>query len=171
MILKLTKHRGVWELQPGGGSPSLEWECWAWTEVSGPLVPGETIAMWLYDSDWHIRSSKGLPNWNLASHANFFEGMQGSANFLFVVSPLLVGRSQPGLTEPYALGLTSPSTSTPPPSRVTTIQTFMVINPFLCASRGYSSLRCVGFSLQWLLLLRSIGSRHAGFSSCSTQPQ
>ena len=34
------------------------------------------------------------------------------------------------------------------------------------ASRGYSSLQCVGFSLQLLLLLRSTGSRHAGFSSC-----
>ena len=39
------------------------------------------------------------------------------------------------------------------------------------ASRGYSSLRCTGFSLQWLLLLQSTGSRHAGFSSCSTQVQ
>ena len=36
-------------------------------------------------------------------------------------------------------------------------------------SRGYSSLRCAGFSLWWLLLWRSTGSRHAGFSSCSTQ--
>ena len=27
------------------------------------------------------------------------------------------------------------------------------------ASGGYSSLRCTGFSLQWLLLLRSMGSR------------
>ena len=36
------------------------------------------------------------------------------------------------------------------------------------ASRGYSSLRCMGFSLWWLLLLWSTGSRHAGFSSCST---
>ena len=34
------------------------------------------------------------------------------------------------------------------------------------ASRGDSSLRCVGFSLRWLLLLRRTGSRHAGFSSC-----
>ena len=34
------------------------------------------------------------------------------------------------------------------------------------ASRGYSSLWCVGFSLWWLLLLQSIGSRHLGFSSC-----
>ena len=39
------------------------------------------------------------------------------------------------------------------------------------ASKGYSLLRCAGFSLQWLLLLRSMGSRHAGFSSCSTQAQ
>ena len=38
-------------------------------------------------------------------------------------------------------------------------------------SRGYSSLRCAGFSLKWLLLLRSTGSRHAGFSSCSTRAQ
>ena len=28
------------------------------------------------------------------------------------------------------------------------------------ASWGYSSLRCLGFSLQWLLLLQSTGSRH-----------
>ena len=33
------------------------------------------------------------------------------------------------------------------------------------ASGGYS-LRCVGFSLQWLLLLQGVGSRHVGFSSC-----
>ena len=33
------------------------------------------------------------------------------------------------------------------------------------ASGGYSSLWCVGFSLRWLLLLWSTGSRHAGFSS------
>ena len=36
------------------------------------------------------------------------------------------------------------------------------------ASGGYSSLQCVGFSLQWLLLLWSMGSRHAGFSSCGS---
>ena len=35
-------------------------------------------------------------------------------------------------------------------------------------SGGYSSLQCVGFSLQWLLLLRSTGSRRAGFSSCGS---
>ena len=35
-------------------------------------------------------------------------------------------------------------------------------------SGGYSSLRCAGFLLQWLLLLRSAGSRHTGFSSCGT---
>ena len=39
------------------------------------------------------------------------------------------------------------------------------------ASRGYSSLRCAGFSLQWLLLLRSTGSRRAGFSSCGARAQ
>ena len=35
-------------------------------------------------------------------------------------------------------------------------------------SRGYSSLWRVGFSLWWLLLLRSKGSRRAGFSSCDS---
>ena len=38
-------------------------------------------------------------------------------------------------------------------------------------SGGYSSLWCAGFSLWWLLLLRSIGSRQAGFSSCGTRAQ
>ena len=36
----------------------------------------------------------------------------------------------------------------------------------VAASGGYSSLRCVGFSLRWLLLLRSTDSRRGGFSSC-----
>ena len=35
----------------------------------------------------------------------------------------------------------------------------------VAASWGYSSLQCVGFSLHWLLLLRSMGSRRMGFSS------
>ena len=39
------------------------------------------------------------------------------------------------------------------------------------ASGGYSSLRCVGFSLQWLLSLWSTGSRRVGFSSCGTRAQ
>ena len=38
-------------------------------------------------------------------------------------------------------------------------------------SGGYSLLRCAGFSLQWLLLLWSTGSRHAGFSSCGMWAQ
>ena len=33
----------------------------------------------------------------------------------------------------------------------------------VAASRGYSSLQCAGFSLQWLLLLRS------GLSSCGSR--
>ena len=41
----------------------------------------------------------------------------------------------------------------------------------VAASGGYSSLRCAGFSLQWLLLLQSTGSRHTGFSSCGTWAQ
>ena len=32
----------------------------------------------------------------------------------------------------------------------------------VAASRGYSSLRCVGFSLWWFLLLWSTGSKHLG---------
>ena len=40
---------------------------------------------------------------------------------------------------------------------------------FIAASRGYSSLQCAGFSLQWLLLLWSTGPRSAGFSSCGAQ--
>ena len=39
----------------------------------------------------------------------------------------------------------------------------------VAASGVYSSLQCTGFSLRWLLLLRSMGSRHMGFSSCGTQ--
>ena len=41
----------------------------------------------------------------------------------------------------------------------------------VAASGGYFSLWWVGFSLQWLLLLWSTGSRHVGFSSCVTQAQ
>ena len=39
------------------------------------------------------------------------------------------------------------------------------------ASGDYSSLWCTEFSWWWLLLLQSTGSRHASFSSCSTQAQ
>ena len=38
-------------------------------------------------------------------------------------------------------------------------------------SGSYSSLRCTGFSLRWLLLLRSTGSRCSSFSSCSMSAQ
>ena len=41
----------------------------------------------------------------------------------------------------------------------------------VAASGGYSSLRCTGFSMRWLLLLRSMGSRCVGFSSCGTGAQ
>ena len=41
----------------------------------------------------------------------------------------------------------------------------------VAASEGYSSLQCAGFSLQWLLLLQSTGSRRMGFSSCGTWAQ
>ena len=36
-------------------------------------------------------------------------------------------------------------------------------------SGGYSLLHCAGFSLWWLLLLRSMGSRRTGFSSCGAR--
>ena len=36
----------------------------------------------------------------------------------------------------------------------------------VAASGGSFLLRCAGFSLWWLLLLQSMGSRCAGFSSC-----
>ena len=41
----------------------------------------------------------------------------------------------------------------------------------VAASRGHSLLRCAGFSLRWLLLLRSTGSRRMGFSNCGAQAQ
>ena len=41
----------------------------------------------------------------------------------------------------------------------------------VAVSGGYSSLWCVGFSLQWLPLLRSMGSSHAAVSSCGTWTQ
>ena len=37
------------------------------------------------------------------------------------------------------------------------------------ASGAYSSLKCTGFSLQWLLLLHSSGSRCTGFSGCGAR--
>ena len=39
----------------------------------------------------------------------------------------------------------------------------------VAVSGRYSSLRCAGFSLQWLLLLRSTGSMCEGFSSCGSR--
>ena len=41
----------------------------------------------------------------------------------------------------------------------------------VAVSGGYSSLQCAGFSLWWLLLLRSTGSRCMAFTSCSMQAQ
>ena len=37
----------------------------------------------------------------------------------------------------------------------------------VATSRGFS-VAALGLSLQWLLLLRSAGSRHVGFSTCSS---
>ena len=39
----------------------------------------------------------------------------------------------------------------------------------VAVSGGYSSLWCTGFSLWWLLLLRSMGSRCTGFSNCGSR--
>ena len=39
----------------------------------------------------------------------------------------------------------------------------------VAASGGYSLLRCSVFSLRWLLLMWSMGSRCVGFSSCGTR--
>ena len=39
------------------------------------------------------------------------------------------------------------------------------------ASGGYSSLPCLVFSFWWLILLQSMGSRHAGFGSCGARAQ
>ena len=39
------------------------------------------------------------------------------------------------------------------------------------ASGDYSSMWCAGFSLRWLLLVWSTGSRRVDFSSCGTQAQ
>ena len=39
----------------------------------------------------------------------------------------------------------------------------------VAASRGYSSMWCTGFSLWWLLLLQSTGSRRVRFSSCGSR--
>ena len=41
----------------------------------------------------------------------------------------------------------------------------------VAASGGYSWLQCAGFSLRWLLLLQSTGSRRVVFSSCGTRAQ
>ena len=55
---------------------------------------------------------------------------------------------------------------------------FLLINFWLCwvfvaaqgllESRDLLFVRCAGFSLPWLVLLRNMGSRHMGFSSFST---
>ena len=50
---------------------------------------------------------------------------------------------------------------------------FIAVRGFslVALSGGCSSLQCAGFSLQWLLLLQSTGSRHVGFSSCGMWAQ
>ena len=41
----------------------------------------------------------------------------------------------------------------------------------VAASRGYSLLPCTGFSLPWLLLLQSTGSKGVGFNNCIMRAQ
>ena len=41
----------------------------------------------------------------------------------------------------------------------------------VAASRGYSSLRCAGFSLRWLLLLQARALECTGFSRCGAWAQ
>ena len=49
------------------------------------------------------------------------------------------------------------------------IYLFLAALGLCCCTRAFSSsLWCTGFSLRWLLLLWNMGSRHVGFSSCST---
>ena len=45
----------------------------------------------------------------------------------------------------------------------------MRVLSLVAVSRGYSLLWCEGFSLEWLLLLRSTGSRRGGFRSCGSR--
>ena len=58
------------------------------------------------------------------------------------------------------------------------IYLFLAALDLCCCARGlslvvasgeYSLLWCTGFSLRWLLSLRSTGSRRAGFSSCGSR--
>ena len=59
------------------------------------------------------------------------------------------------------------------------IRLFLLVMGPHCCTQGFSSggmqgllfIACAGFSLWWLLLLRSMGSRHVGFSSRGMQAQ
>ena len=52
-----------------------------------------------------------------------------------------------------------------------TVFCFVFLKFYLFIGCVGSSLQCAGFSLQWLLLLRSTGSRRTGFSICCTPAQ
>ena len=88
---------------------------------------------------------------------------------------------RPGL-EPMSPALAGGFLTTAPPGKPSFW--FLIIYFWLCwvfvaacglslvvASGDYSSLRCTGFSLRWLLLLQSAVSRRSGFSSCSMRAQ
>ena len=85
---------------------------------------------------------------------------------------------RPGL-EPVSPALAGRLSTTAPPGKpnLFIFKIYFWLHWVFIAARGlalvvasgvYSSLWCAGFSLQWLLLLRSMGSRRAGFSSCGS---
>ena len=105
---------------------------------------------------------------NCGSQAQLLRGMWDLPRpGLEPVSPALAGR----------FSTTAPPRKPPLVSLLTRIFFFFWVRwvfvtacglSLVVVSRGCSSLWCASFSLWWLLLLRSTGSRHAGFSSCST---
>lgn len=97
-----------WVSFPGVGVLGLN-RSWSWA-----VDPWIGHDMWRYDPDWHIRSPKGLFNWNLVSMLISLNGWRDQQTFLFIILPLLAVRSQHGWTEPCALGLESPSACTIP---------------------------------------------------------
>ena len=159
-----TLHCGVWASHCSGFSCCRAWALGAWVSV--------VVA--------HRLSSCG-------SRALEYRLSSCGTRALFLHS--MWDLPGPGL-EPMSLALAGGFLTTAPPGKSlhsylfiysffhSFIHSFMLRWVFVAvcgfspaaASGGYSSLRCVGFSLQWLLLL-SMGSRHSGFSSCGTWAQ
>ena len=55
------------------------------------------------------------------------------------------------------------------PHSISPAGTFFLFSDYFIFGCAGSSSRCEGFSLQWLLLMQSTGSRHMGFSSMWAQ--